>query len=43
VVRGEATIVSGGRRVAFTEATVATVDGTSLARASGTYLLLERR
>ncbi len=43
LLRCEATIVSGGRRVAFTEATVAAADGTSLARASGTYLLLERR
>lgn len=43
LLRCEATIVSSGRRVAFTEATVAASDGTPLARASGTYLLLERR
>jgi uncharacterized protein (TIGR00369 family) len=43
LLRCEATVVSGGRRVVFTEATVAGADGTPLARASGTYLLLERR
>lgn len=43
LLRCEATVVSGGRRVAFTEATVTTTDGTPLARASATYLLLARR
>jgi uncharacterized protein (TIGR00369 family) len=42
-LRCEAIVVSGGRRVVFTEATVADEAGTPLARASGTYLLLERR
>lgn len=41
LLRCEAVVVSGGRRVVFTEATVADGNGTLLARASGTYLLLE--
>jgi len=37
-----ATVVSGGRRVAFAEATVVDGDGRDVARASSTYLLTER-
>jgi uncharacterized protein (TIGR00369 family) len=37
-----ATIVSGGRRVAFAEATVGDDDGRTVARASSTYILTER-
>ncbi len=43
LVRCEATVVSGGRRVVFTEATVASEEGVPLARSNGTYLLVERR
>jgi uncharacterized protein (TIGR00369 family) len=39
VLTCEATVVSGGRRVVFTEASVADDDGTAMAGASGTYLL----
>lgn len=39
----EAVVVSGGARVAFTEATVTAADGTVAARASSTYLLTERQ
>lgn len=42
-LRCEAVVVSAGRRVVFAEATVVAADGAPLARASGTYLLLERR
>jgi uncharacterized protein (TIGR00369 family) len=38
----EATVISGGARVAFVEASVSGADGTLLARASSTYLLAER-
>lgn len=35
----EATVVSGGTRVLFVEATVTATDGTAVARASSTYLV----
>ena len=38
----EATVVGGGARVAFAEATLAAADGTVVARASSTYLVSER-
>ncbi|MGH9109987.1 MAG: PaaI family thioesterase [Acidimicrobiales bacterium] len=38
----EATVVSGGSRVAFVEATVTTGAGAMVVRASSTYLLSER-
>lgn len=38
----EATVVGGGTRVAFVEATLAAADGTVVARASSTYLISER-
>lgn len=37
----EGTVVSGGRRVVFAEATVRDEDGVALVRASGTYLLFD--
>ncbi len=37
-----ATIVSGGRRVAFAEAEITDDEGTAVARASSTYLFTER-
>ena len=37
-----ATIVSGGRRVAFAEASVVDESGRNVARASSTYILTER-
>lgn len=39
----EATVVSGGSRVLFAEATVTVPDGTVVARASSTYLVSDRR
>ena len=38
----EATVVSGGARVVFAEATVTAADGTAVARASSTYLVSDR-
>jgi uncharacterized protein (TIGR00369 family) len=38
----EATVVSGGRRVAFVEASVTTAEGALVARASSTYLCRDR-
>lgn len=43
VLTCEATVVSGGRRVVFAEATVTAPRGAAIARASSTYLLSERR
>ncbi|HLW44701.1 MAG TPA: PaaI family thioesterase [Acidimicrobiales bacterium] len=39
----EATVVSGGRRVAFVEATLRAAGGELVARATSTYLYSERR
>lgn len=38
----EATVVSGGSRALFVEATVTTPDGDAVARASSTYLVADR-
>lgn len=43
VLTAEAQVVSGGRRVAFTEVSVTGEDGTLLARASSTYVFSERQ
>jgi len=42
VLTCSATVVSGGRRVAFTEAGVTTAEGKLVARASSTYLFRDR-
>jgi len=42
VITCDATVIAGGGRVVFTEASVAVVGGSLVARASSTYLLADR-